>query len=71
MHKIQVGKGYYSYIVGNHTVGIVSPTRVKHTATIVKVRNGLTGPTGIMNGLSDSRVTPEEIAAYITAQRLV
>ena len=71
MHKIQVGKGYYSYIVGNFSVGIISPTRVKLMASIAKVRKGKTGPTGIMNGLSDNRVTPEEVAAFITEQRLV
>lgn len=65
MHKILVGGKLYSYIVGPYTVGIISPTRQKHIASLETVRAGKIGPTGISNGLPDSRVTPDEVVDYI------
>lgn len=72
MHRITIGRWSFRYIVGNHTVGIVPPSRKKHIATIKTVRKGVTGPTGLEeNGLADNRVSPEEIAAYIVAKQLM
>jgi len=71
MHKILVGGKVYSYIVGPYTIGIVTPTRVKHLASLKTVRFGKTGPTGVpSNGMPDYRVTPDEIVDYICALQL-
>jgi hypothetical protein len=73
MHHITVGKWNFRYIVGPHSVGIITPTRVKHTATIVDIRaasiNGAVTYDDLP-GSSDIRVTPGEIASYILAHQL-
>lgn len=64
MHRITVGKWTFRYIVGPFTVGIITPTRKKHVASIAAVRQGRRVTS------QDYRVAPEEIAAYIVKERL-
>ena len=71
--EIPIGeKSYrYRYVVGNHTIGIIPPSRNKHTVTIEKV-HGSWLPTGLPpNGTHDNRVTVGEIVKYILANRIV
>jgi hypothetical protein len=70
MYRITVGKWDYRYMVGPYTVGIITPTRQKHIASIADVRQGATGPTGVTNGSADARILPDEVAEYILAQGL-
>jgi hypothetical protein len=75
MHHVQIGLWKFRYIVGPHSVGIISPTRAKYTATIEAVRQAaLVNPGAVtyddLPGSSDVRVTPGEIASYILSQQL-
>jgi hypothetical protein len=79
MHKIDLPvlrgnkTACYRYLVGNHSVGIISPTRKKHLATIEKVKSMWTGAPvvpDILYGQYDRRITPEEVANYILLMRL-
>lgn len=68
MTRITVGKWDFRYIVGPHTVGIISPTRKKHEASIAAVREGSTRV--VDTTVAHERVTPEEVADYIIRMRL-
>ena len=75
MHHVTVGKWNFRYIVGPHSVGIISPTRAKYTVPIDAVRQAALLNPGIatyddLPGSSDNRVSPGEIASYILAQQL-
>ncbi len=39
MYRIEIGKGKYTYLVGNHTVAIITPSRKKHLAILDAVRD--------------------------------
>ena len=72
MYRFSIKGAEYSYLVGSSTVGIISATsHKKYFRTIEEVRGSRTTPeTGIQNGTSDSRLTADEIAAYVTEHQL-
>jgi hypothetical protein len=70
MYCLEIGKMKYRYLVGNYTIGIITPKHQKYFRTIREIR-GSNDPTGISNGSADSRVTGEEIAAYILKHKLL
>ena len=71
MYRLEIGKMKYKYLVGNYTVGIISKqSHQKYFRTIREIR-GSNDPTGISNGSADSKVTGEEIAAYVLKHRLL
>jgi len=79
MHKIDLPilrnnqTAQFRYLVGPYTVGIITPTRQKHIASIPKIRAAWTGApiaADTRNGMHDRRITPEEIANYILISRL-
>lgn len=72
MYYIEVLGLKYRYLVGIHNVGIVSPTRKRYLRRIDEVSGRAAGTrTGINNGTSDSRLTPEEVAAYVIKNKLL
>lgn len=70
MNRVKVGKWEFRYVVGNHSVGIISPTRKKHHITLTELHGAPNVRNGINNGMSDDRATPEQVAAYIVKNRL-
>jgi hypothetical protein len=70
MQRITIGEWEFRYIVGPYTVGIITPTRKKHVATITEIRAAATGPAEVQDGTPDWRVTPEDIAQYVVANQL-
>ena len=56
----------YTYLVGNHTVGIITPSRKRHQFPIHEV-SGRPEMSRLPNsdGSSDSRLHPDEIAAFV------
>ncbi len=67
MYRIQIGKGLYTYLIGNQTVAIISPSRKKLEVTFAVLKEAFAGTpiTYIQNGTSDGRIAPEEIVAYV------
>ncbi len=65
MYRIEIGKGIYTYLVGNHTVAIITPSRKKHIAYLHAVRDEKLSENRIQNGTADGRIAPEEIVAYV------
>jgi hypothetical protein len=79
MHKIDLPilrnnqTARFTYMVGNYTVGIITPTRQKHIAPIGVIKSmwkGVPPVPDTCNGMHDRRITPEEIANYIMLSRL-
>jgi hypothetical protein len=61
----------YTYLVGNHTVGIITPSRQRLEFPISEVsgrpeNHRLPGN----NGTPDSRLHPDEIAAFVIKRNL-
>lgn len=61
----------YTYLVGAYTVGIITPSRKRFHLPISEVSGRLFGDrTGIEDGTADSRLTVDEIAAYVLKHNL-
>ena len=61
----------YTYLVGNHTVGIITPSRKRLQLPIHEVsgrREGNRLPNN--DGTPDSRLHPDEIAAFVIKNNL-
>lgn len=58
----------FSYIIGAFTVGIITPSRKKHVFKITEVSGRLENPR--LGGNSDSRLTPDELAAFVIKHKL-
>lgn len=69
MYHIEVGGLKYLYLVGPYTIGIVTPSRKRYIVYLDKVRDPRITDRPV-NGMSDSRVTPEEVAGYVLTNRL-
>lgn len=62
----------YRYLPGAYTVGIITPSRKKHLLPIHEVTGRKENHRqGTENGLADSRISPEEVAAYVIKHKLV
>lgn len=62
----------YRYLPGAYTVGIITPSRKKHLFPIHEVTGRKENHRqGTENGLADSRISPEEIAAFVIKNRLL
>ena len=56
----------YRYLVGSHTVGIITPTRKKHLYLIAEVSGRPYGSrAGAEDGTADSRLSPAEVASFV------
>lgn len=61
----------YTYLVGSHTVGIITPSRKRHLLQIHEVTGRREGSRiGENNGFADSRLSPDEVAAYVLKHNL-
>jgi len=73
MYKIQIaGKDSkrapltYTYLVGSHTVGIITPSRKRYNFNIHEVTGRRENSRiGTNNGFADSRLHPDELAAFV------
>lgn len=71
LNKIDVGKWTFRYMVGPYTVGILTPSRKKHICSIEAITGErLRRVKPATDGMPD-QVTPEEVARYVIANRLV
>jgi len=78
MHNVSLTVGTrtlkYQYLVGNHTVGIITPKRKRFTVRIgdiLREANGLfQNEAKPEAGSSDTRVPPESVAAYVMKHKL-
>ncbi len=70
MYHIELGSLKYKYLVGNHTVAIITPSKKKHVTPIESVRNEEFSSNRTQNGTADGRISPEEIAAYVLKLKL-
>jgi len=72
MTNIEIGKLKYKYLVGTYTVGIITPSRKRHMRRIDEVSGRpANSHTGIEDGTSINRLTPEEVAAYVIKHKLI
>lgn len=56
----------YTYLVGSHTVGLITPSRKRYLYNIHEVTGRTENSrTGTNNGYADSRLQPEELTAFI------
>jgi hypothetical protein len=73
MYKILVdGSGgkrkplLYQYLVGSHTVGIITPSRKRYNFTIHEVTGRPENSRlGANDGFADDRLHPNELAAFV------
>jgi hypothetical protein len=72
MYRIKIGKGIFTYLVGNQTVAIISPNRKKFEVSFGAIHEASEGlPVNYtQNGTADARIAPEEIAAYVMKHKL-
>lgn len=78
MYKIQIaGKDTkrapltYTYLVGAYTVGIITPSRKRYNFPIHEVTGRKENSrTGTNNGFADSRLHPDELAAFVLSRGL-
>ena len=75
MYYFEIGKLKYSYLVGPHTVGIITPSRKKYLVPIVQIhvvaQEASVGEIVSPNGTADCRITATEIAAYVLDGKLL
>lgn len=56
----------YTYLVGSHTVGIITPSRKRHNFTIHEVSGRPENSRlGHNDGFADDRLHPNEVAAFV------
>jgi hypothetical protein len=73
MYKIQIAAKdstkpplTYTYLVGAHTVGIITPSRKRYMFNIHEVTGRKENSrTGTNNGFADSRLHPDELVAFV------
>lgn len=79
MNTVEIGNAgspllKYRYIVGDHTVGIIPPSRKKHVVSVLNIRAAWgdieTLPPVKLRGSHDDRVRPEEIVNYILQKNI-
>jgi hypothetical protein len=77
MYKIEISANpdkpalKYTYLVGAYTVGIITPSRKRHFYPIHEVTGRPFGHRiGENNGLADSRLHPDEVAAFVLKHNL-
>jgi hypothetical protein len=78
MYKIEISANpdkpplKYTYLVGAYTVGIITPSRKRYFFPIHVVSGRPFGSRiGENDGFADSRLSPNEIAAYVIKHRLL
>jgi|HubBroStandDraft_1064217.scaffolds.fasta_scaffold127873_3 hypothetical protein len=73
MYRIQIGKGIYTYLVGNHTIAIIPPNKkkwIKVTHDAIHEAAKDISVIYIQNGTADGRIAPEEIVAYVVKHQI-
>lgn len=62
----------YRYLPGSYTVGIITPSRKRHVFPIHEVTGRRENHRqGTENGLADSRISPEDVAAFVIKHKLL
>lgn len=68
MHNLEIVGMQFRYLAGIHSVGIISPRGRKYKFPLNVVQSN--PKFRIQNGTSDSRIAPEEVAAFIAKHHL-
>ena len=69
-YRMLIGKGLFTYFVGNHHIAIIPPSRKKHVTRLAFVQNEELSSNRSQNGTADGRISPEEVAAYVLKNNL-
>lgn len=70
MYTFEIGSLKYRYVVGSYNCGIITPSRKRIMVLLADIQNPSVRVDEPKNGSADDRLSPEEVAAYVIANKL-